>query len=226
MLAWSCAERSLAQCALQVLRAHGLCAGSPRMGQMLDACKSGDVDKVEAILNRGTDVDTRLDIEQWTALMIACKRNHMAIVRLLVDRGANVNLQNKSASFLCLVRADLRTMPCISRACARSLWIGERWDLSRVLFAAQVRIIDFSRYDSARESVWRCHIWGWSIDWFPEIASPSRGGWSSLMIASKHGHDQIVEYLVEKGANVNAVQQSASLLYFVRAWRWTSLCIT
>ena len=139
--------------------------------------------------------------DKWTALMIACKHNHMAIVRLLVDRGANVNLQNTSASFLCLVRADLRTMPCISRACARSLWIEERWDLSRVLFAAQVRIIDFSRYDSARESVWRCHIWGWSIDWFPEIASPSRGGWSGSMIAYKHGHDQIVEYLVEKGAH-------------------------
>ena len=40
----------------------------------------------------------------WTALILACEKGHIEAARLLVDKGADVNVQNLSAwTCVCLV---------------------------------------------------------------------------------------------------------------------------
>ena len=51
----------------------------------------------------------------YTSLMMACHNGHVEIVRLLVEKGADLEAQNKSyASSVFLVEPKLRTRFCIA----------------------------------------------------------------------------------------------------------------
>ena len=51
---------------------------------------NGEFDKIENYIKKGINVNAR-NKSKWTALAYACKYNHLEIVKLLVDSGANVN---------------------------------------------------------------------------------------------------------------------------------------
>ena len=54
------------------------------------ACQTGSVDDVKRFLNKGVDIDY-MDYRTPCPLIIACRTNNVAVVRLLVDAGAKVN---------------------------------------------------------------------------------------------------------------------------------------
>lgn len=58
---------------------------------MVDAAGDGDYSKVDALLRWGAAVNCEADDYRGTALVAAIHENHPAIVRLLIQRGANVN---------------------------------------------------------------------------------------------------------------------------------------
>ena len=54
------------------------------------AAMSGDLETLQRVVQRGTPIDA-IDKKGETALMRAANKNHMNIVRWLLDRGADVN---------------------------------------------------------------------------------------------------------------------------------------
>ena len=48
------------------------------------------------LIEHGADIDAQDDISGWTALMQATYYGHKAVSRLLIDHGANVNIQAKN----------------------------------------------------------------------------------------------------------------------------------
>ena len=57
---------------------------------LFKACRDGEVDTVERLLDSGTNVNEQ-DNFGGTALMYASSHGHLDVVRLLLDSGANVN---------------------------------------------------------------------------------------------------------------------------------------
>jgi len=47
----------------------------------------GDVETIRLWLDAGVDVDIATE-DGWTALYVACRQGHLALVRLLIDEGA------------------------------------------------------------------------------------------------------------------------------------------
>src|SRR5947207_9068830 len=62
---------------------------------LMTASSVGDLNSVKVLLDRGAAVDTRDRTFQQTALMFAVRDNHPDVVRLLVERGADVNAKTK-----------------------------------------------------------------------------------------------------------------------------------
>lgn len=56
--------------------------------QLIEAAKAGDVDRVQALIGSGADLEQKDDYG-WTALNWAAGRGDAAIVRLLLEAGAN-----------------------------------------------------------------------------------------------------------------------------------------
>jgi uncharacterized protein len=58
------------------------------------AARYGDIERLRALLDTGSDVNTR-DRYHQTGLMLAAQGGHAAVVRLLVERGADLNVAAK-----------------------------------------------------------------------------------------------------------------------------------
>lgn len=69
---------------------------------LLNAVSSGDLDRVEAILDDGASANAR--DRNGSALTIAAERGDLSMVRLLVERGANPDVENASG-YTALARA-------------------------------------------------------------------------------------------------------------------------
>ncbi|WP_039459275.1 ankyrin repeat domain-containing protein [Candidatus Jidaibacter acanthamoebae] len=61
---------------------------------LLEAAGTGDFVKVKALLSDGVDINFRRDYERDTALTLAVEGGYLEMVELLIEYGANVNLQN------------------------------------------------------------------------------------------------------------------------------------
>ena len=58
------------------------------------AARYGDLERMRALLDTGSDVNAR-DRYQQTGLMLAAQGGHVEVVRLLVERGADLNVAAK-----------------------------------------------------------------------------------------------------------------------------------
>ena len=63
---------------------------------LIPAVRRGDIVRVRELLDSGEDPNTREHYTYRTALMIASEYGHTEIVRLLLDRGADINSQDNS----------------------------------------------------------------------------------------------------------------------------------
>jgi hypothetical protein len=66
----------------------------PGADELNAAARKGDVAAVKAILDRGVSPDAKWRYGM-TALFPACDRGHLEVVRLLIERGASVNISDR-----------------------------------------------------------------------------------------------------------------------------------
>lgn len=66
---------------------------NPELEEKLrEAACFGDIDGVKELISKGVNVNTQHDINGWTALHWAAKRNHLNIVNLLCNHGADKSI--------------------------------------------------------------------------------------------------------------------------------------
>ncbi len=68
------------------------------MGKLYDAAQRGDVTAVATLLGRGADPNETGDDDGTTALIAAAFLGHVDVVRLLVERGAEIDRPNAHGS--------------------------------------------------------------------------------------------------------------------------------
>jgi uncharacterized protein len=79
--------------------------GSEKPDQLFQAVKSGNVSDVNAAINSGTDINTK-DSEGLTLLMLASQEGRVEVVRLLLEKGARVNVKEDGYGRTALILAS------------------------------------------------------------------------------------------------------------------------
>ena len=157
----------------------------------LMACaRTGSVDAVKALLSRGVEVDAREASESQTALMWAAAQRHPAVVRLLLEHGADPHARSR-------IRREV-----ISRRLQSDLRYGERsrslgsdaeetdiGGFTPLLFAARVGDLESARLLLAAGA---------------DVNDTGPDGASALVVATHSGHRALARFLLERGANPNA----------------------
>lgn len=64
------------------------------LNNFLEACSSGDIDSVNAILESGATINGQQKMNGWTGLHWAVKRGHTKLVTHLLNHGADANVKN------------------------------------------------------------------------------------------------------------------------------------
>jgi ankyrin len=149
---------------------------SPNMdGQttLMVVARTSRVDAAQALLRRGAKVDA---VEQWrgqTALMWAAAESQPAMVKLLVEAGADVNARSKVNNWQRQITAEPRAI------------YRPAGGLTPLLYAAREGCIDCAKYLAAA---------GADLN----LADPEQV--SPLLLSILNGHFDLAAYLIQKGA--------------------------
>ncbi|NXI11545.1 ASZ1 protein, partial [Irena cyanogastra] len=173
-----------------------------QLDQMLQANKNealkkalfrGDVSLIEELLNSGISVETSFQFG-WTPLMCAASVANFAVVRLLLDRGANACFEIDKYTVLmaaCTAQASeeniLHTVELLlSRNADPNLTC--RKQMTALMYAARrgyPRVVAFL------------------IAHGSHINAQDENGYTALIWAAQHGHKSVILKLLELGADKN-----------------------
>ena len=172
----------------KLLMDHGAEVGRDQV--LVAACKSGDDSLVLSLINSGVNVNclVKIDGREWSPLMMASGSGHTDIVKLLLQRGAQVDLQNNVGRTALMIASDRGHMNIAKLLMDHGAEVGR----DQVLVAA-CKSGDDSLVLSLINS-------GVNVNCLVKFGY---GEWSPLMMASAEGHTDIVKLLLQRGAQVD-----------------------
>lgn len=152
------------------------------------ACFSGNTELIEYLLEKGADWRLASN-DGWTPLMSSVQENHIALAKLLLTKGVDVNAS--CASFNALYSAaDKGRTELVELLIEHGASVNEKTQEGWTALAAAAQFGFSSIVDALLKAG-------------ADVNAVSNCGWSSLMLASQNGHLSIVERLIEHGAGIN-----------------------
>jgi uncharacterized protein len=163
-------------------------------GALVEAAAAGDLERVEAVLDGGADVDER-DATGRTAVTAAVYGGHAAIVRRLVDRGADVDIQDDSSANAFLASGETGNVEVLREVLRGNPDVTKT---NRFGGTALIPAADRGHVEMVRALL--------STD--VNVDHVNNLGWTALLEAVILGeggapHQEIVRLLIEAGANAN-----------------------
>jgi len=154
---------------------------------LMTCANTGTLDAVRDLLDNGADVNAAEITQTQTALMWAAAEKHSDIVALLIERGANINAVSKL-----IPEAEpfhVETPGSMGMNFAHTLRFKEyTGGFTALLFAAQQGDIESMRI---------------LLDAGADIDFATKEEGSALVIATAAGHEELANYLLERGADPN-----------------------
>lgn len=196
---------------------------------MIKAVKRNDIPLVKRALSVGVDVNAKeKDKYGWTALLWACEKNFVEMVKHLLDQGANVNahdsydwtglILSSRKGHVEIVKRLLDKGADINQTTADSKWTALMWtaqegrtEVARLLLkgGASRGTQDEAGFTPLLQASQDGHL-GVVKELVEhdtaikmDMVQVTNDGWSAVMLASKNGHAEIVHYLVDHGADAH-----------------------
>jgi ankyrin repeat protein len=199
---------------------------------LMMASRTGNVSAVKVLLDNKSDVNAKEKIRGTTALMWAIEQQHPAVVKLLVDRGADVAAITTSAKVQTTAylapQVRLRTTPAGAPAAGAAGGVagaaGGRGGRGGTRSAAEVRATDsptdaegaasfFSGPPNDKGGNLTPLVFAARenclecakilLDAKANINQTTKYGWSPLLTATQNRHYQLASFLLDHGANPN-----------------------
>ncbi|XP_071115943.1 ankyrin-1-like [Haliotis cracherodii] len=191
------------------------------------ACYGGDVETVKFVLSLNVvDIESR-GIGSWTPVMVAARRGHMEVVELLVGKGADVSLVDvhgynilhlacwgKHVKMVKFV-LSLNVVDIDSRGYRRwtPMMVAARRGNRKVVALLLAKGADVSLVDAYNDNILHLACMGGHVKMVKFVLSLNvvdidcRGfdSQTPVMGAARQGHGEVVELLVNEGADVSLV---------------------
>src|SRR5215831_14409623 len=162
----------------------------------MTATKVGNVDAVRTLLDHGATVDARDPAFQQTALMMAVRENHPDVLNLLIDRGAQVNVQTRTGPTPNWVLPN--SVPGFGHGIGIVRGgLPERG--SRYLIPGAMTPLLYAARDGRIESAKLLLAAGAGIE------HADANGITPLLMAITNNHIAMARFLIEQGASVRVV---------------------
>jgi len=157
--------------------------------------RDGNVEDFTAALRLLTRQDVyETDDDGWTALMYAAQNGHLEIVRIIVDNfdvDDSINADGFTALMLAVENNYYMVVDKLLRAGAD---INAGRGNSAVILASEAGYVDVLNLLFERS-------FGQTVD----LNKVGKDGYTALMFAAQNGHIEVVQKLIEKGADVNVI---------------------
>lgn len=160
---------------------------------LMTAARAGAADLVKLLVSKGATVNAAEKVRGQTALMWAVQENHLAVARLLVEVGADIDARTTTVvpdGTSGRPEAGSGDIGAHGPGIYRSRAVpSPSGGMTPLLFAAREGYLDMARF---------------LVESRADINLASANGTSPLVVAITNNHIELAMLLVEKGADVNA----------------------
>jgi ankyrin repeat protein len=165
---------------------------SDKNDQLIQAAEDGNLTAAQAAIANGADVNTRLI--GTTALMVASYQGHTDIVKLLLEKGVDVNSKATENNITALFPASQNGHTEVVK-----LLLGKGADVNAKATSDGATALWMASQNGHTEVVKLLLERGANVN-----VKKTDDDATALYVASQNGHTEVVKLLLEKGANVNA----------------------
>ena len=164
---------------------------SLKMGEtpLMAAARSGNVRTVERLLAGGAEIDAAEHEREQTALMWAVAQQHPDVVRVLIQKGADLEARSKVYYQLENTAGNTNTSGNFRMA---------RGGSTPLLFAARNGDVETAKV---------------LVEAGAKVNDPAASGASALVVAAHSAHSPLAIYLLDQGADPNAADAGYTALH-------------
>ena len=218
----------------------------PTIDDLLYEIQEGNIDKVKLLLDKGVDINAKGSIG-WFPLLLAYKKNRVDIMKLLLDKGADTELTFKPYGFTILADAihnykDTMAKLLIEKGANVNVKL---FDIAPVVFERLSRTdieifnllidkgLDINIRNHRNETILihACYDCNYSMEIVKKILTLNSDLLNAkddkdnnpLINACKIGYIKLVNYLIEKGADISVKNKKnrSALSYAVKKGHFT-----
>lgn len=157
---------------------------------LINASKTGNVEEVKILLEKGADTNHRDDNSRLTSLLYASRNGYIEIVKLLIEKGANVNEKSAEGCAALVLASEKGHMEIVKLLIEKGADVNSADNfgdtvLKKASYNGQLEIVKIL------------------IEKGANVHNKNAWGITALSDASRKGYLEIVKLLTEKGANIN-----------------------
>ena len=186
-----------------VLSVVGLFASSRLLAQQVDELfnkvMQNDIEAVKELIASGADINQQNEMYGHTPLIIACNYDYVELAIFLMSEGADVNIQGKDGS-TALIAAGSNSQELVELLLSKGADVHAKMTNGTGVFTQCINgiLMDRISIQLAKTLVAK------GIDVDESATSGPAEGYTPLMTAARNNKLELVSFLIENGANVNA----------------------
>jgi len=168
-------------------------------GDLINAVAYQDLDKVKNLIEAGVDINYQEESAGATALIMSAMYNFGDIARYLIEKGADISIKNNTGHTALMASAgSSEEVFDLLVANGADMSVKLEDGTSAFMLSISGVMSDFVGFGNARKLLDK----GADVD--ESFNSGPAEGYTCLMMAARNQRPDIVKFLVENGANVNA----------------------
>lgn len=167
--------------------------------ELITAVAYQDLDKVKSLVEAGVDINFQEESAGATALIMSAMYNFGDIARYLIEKGADITIKNNTGH-TALMAAAGSSEEVFDLLVANGADMSVKLEDGTSAFMLSISGVmsDFVGLDNAKKLLEN----GADVD--ESFLSGPAEGYTCLMMAARNQRPDIVEFLADNGANVNA----------------------
>lgn len=158
-----------------------------------------DIDGVKALLAGGADINEQFEGYGHTALIVACNYNYEDLAVYLIEQGADINIRGSDGS-TALIAAASNSPRLVELLLSKGADAGAKMENGTGAFTQCTNGILFGRVSLELAEL----LLSKGADVDDAATSGDIEGYTPLITASRLNKKELVEFLIQHGADVNA----------------------